>query len=109
FEDALEEIGVHAPLVVDADFTVPGGYRAAKQILGTPDRPTAIFAASDEMAFGAMLAARDLGLEVPRDVSIVGIDGHDMCDFYGLTTIAQFPRSQGALAVDLLLADLEGS
>ena len=109
FEDALEEIGVHAPLVVDADFTVPGGYRAAKQILGTPDRPTAIFAASDEMAFGAMLAARDLGLEVPRDVSIVGIDGHDMCDFYGLTTIAQFPRSQGALAVDLVLADLEGS
>lgn len=111
WEAAMREAGL--PIVErrieNADFTVQGGYRAAKQLLGAPlrDRPTAIFAASDEMAFGALLAARDLGLGVPQDVSIVGVDDHDLSDFYGLTTVAQFPREQGALAVDILMAQLE--
>jgi DNA-binding LacI/PurR family transcriptional regulator len=111
WEAALAEAGlpISGQRVVNADFTVQGGYRAAKQLLGAPlrDRPTAVFAASDEMAFGAMLAARDLGLSVPLDVSIVGIDDHDMSDFFGLTTVAQFTREQGALAVDILMAQLE--
>ncbi|GAA1732696.1 LacI family DNA-binding transcriptional regulator [Microbacterium paludicola] len=111
WEAALREAGlpIAASRVANADFTVQGGYRAAKQLLGAPlrDRATAIFAASDEMAFGAMLAARDLGLSVPLDVSIVGVDDHDMSDFFGLTTIAQFPGAQGALAVDILMAQLE--
>ncbi|GAB3282257.1 LacI family DNA-binding transcriptional regulator [Microbacterium lacusdiani] len=111
WESALHEAGLDASprLIANADFTVQGGYRAAKQLLGAPlrDRPTAIFAASDEMAFGAMLAARDLGLSVPHDVSIVGVDDHDQSEFFGLTTIAQFPREQGALAVDILMAQLE--
>ena len=71
------------------------------------DRPTAIFAASDEMAIGSILAARDLGLVVPRDVSIVGIDDHDLSDFFGLSTVAQFPRLQGEMAVEILLEQLE--
>jgi DNA-binding LacI/PurR family transcriptional regulator len=111
WEAALAEAGlpISGQRVVNADFTVQGGYCAAKQLLGAPlrDRPTAVFAASDEMAFGAMLAARDLGLSVPLDVSIVGIDDHDMSDFFGLTTVAQFTREQGALAVDILMAQLE--
>ncbi len=111
YEEALSAAGIPADpsLVVGADFTVPGGYRAAKQLLGAPadTRPTAVFAASDEMAFGAILAARDLGLVVPQDVSVVGIDDHDMAEFFGLTTIAHFPRRQGALAVDVLMAELE--
>lgn len=111
YEEALSAAGIRPDpsLVVGADFTVPGGYRAAKQLLGSPadTRPTAIFAASDEMAFGAILAARDLGLVVPQDVSIAGVDDHDMADFFGLTTIAHFPRRQGALAVDVLMAELE--
>lgn len=111
WQTALREAGlpVEDRMIADADFTVQGGYRAAKQLLGAPlrDRPTAVFAASDEMAFGALLAARDLGLNVPLDVSIVGIDDHDMSDFFGLTTVAQFPRQQGALAVDILMAQLE--
>lgn len=111
WEAALREAGlpIAESRVANADFTVQGGYRAAKQLLGAPlrDRATAIFAASDEMAFGAMLAARDLGLSVPLDVSIVGVDDHDMSDFFGLTTIAQFPGAQGALAVDILMAQLE--
>ena len=71
------------------------------------DRPTAIFAASDEMAIGSILAARDLGLVVPRDVSIVGIDDHDLSDFFGLSTVAQFPRLQGEKAVEILMEQLE--
>ncbi len=61
------------------------------------------------MAIGSILAARDLGLVVPRDVSIVGIDDHDLSDFFGLTTVAQFPRLQGEMAVDVLMERLEPS
>ncbi len=111
YEDALVSAGAtpdHA-LLAAADFTLPGGYRAAKQLLGAPagHRPTAIFAASDEMAIGAVLAARDLGLVVPHDLSVIGVDDHDLAEFFGLTTIAQFPSDQGALAAESLLAELE--
>ena len=111
YEDALREAGI-APdpaLIRSADFTIEGGYRVAKQLLGQParSRPTAVFAASDEMAIGAILAARDLGLDVPADLSIVGIDDHDLAEFFGLTTVAQFPREQGARAVSVLLDQLE--
>ena len=70
--------------------------------------PTAIVCASDEMAMGALLAARDLGREVPADLSIVGIDGHTLGEFWGLTTVAQFPEEQGRLAAEALLRALNG-
>lgn len=90
-----------------ADFTIRGGYQAAKQLLGSPHgRPTAIFASSDEMAIGSILAARDLGLVVPRDVSVIGIDDHELSDFFGLSTIAQFPQGQGEKAVEILMDQL---
>src|SRR5690606_23456003 len=108
FSAALRDAGLAPAGFIGADFTVEGGYDAAKQILGSPDRPTAIFAASDEMAFGAILAARDLGLLVPHDVSIIGIDGHGQGEFFGLSTIAQYPRHQGACAAAILLAELNG-
>ncbi|TFC96028.1 MULTISPECIES: LacI family DNA-binding transcriptional regulator [Cryobacterium] len=109
YERALEAAGI-APdpaLFMAADFTMRGGYQAAKQLLGSPhNRPTAVFAASDEMAIGTILAARDLGLVVPRDVSVVGVDDYDLADFFGLTTIAQFPQGQGESAVEILLDQL---
>jgi len=110
YEEALTAAGipVDPALFQPADFTMQGGYTAAKQLLGVPrDRPTAIFAASDEMAIGAILAARDLGLDVPRDVSVVGIDDHDLAGFFGLTTIAQYPKAQGRMAVDVLMTELQ--
>ncbi len=110
YEAALRDAGlpVDAHRFAPADFTIRGGYDAAKQLLGVPhDRPTAIFAASDEMAIGTILAARDLGLVVPRDVSVVGVDDHDLSDFFGLTTVAQFPRGQGEQAVEILMEQLE--
>ena len=111
YEEALRaaDLAPDPRIIRNADFTTEGGYRAAKQLLGLParERPTAIFAASDEMAIGAMLAARDLGLEVPGELSVVGVDDHDLAEFFGLTTVAQFPREQGAHAVSMLLEELE--
>ena len=90
----------------EADFDIPSGYAAAKELLAH-DRPTAIFAASDEIGIGCMLAARDLGLRVPDDLSVVGIDDHKLSTFFGLTTLAQDPAGQGRLAAHLMLAQLD--
>ncbi len=109
YESALADAGIAIDdaLVRTADFTMKGGYVAAKQLLGSPaNRPTGIFAASDDMAIGAILAARDLGLSVPNDVSVVGVDDNQQAPFFDLTTVAQFPKRQGETAVDLLLAEL---
>lgn len=112
YQKAMESAGlrIRPEWQVSADFTIQGAYASARRLLGTaPDRPTAVFAASDEMAIGTILAARDFGLRIPYDLSVIGIDGHELGDVFGLTTIDQDARGQGALAVRLLLAGLEGS
>lgn len=109
YEAALKSRSIEPdPLLVRvADFTLAGGYRATLQLLGDPRvAPTAIFAASDEMAMGALLAARDLGKKVPDDLSIIGIDGHELGEFFGLTTVSQFPETQGRLAAEAVLREL---
>jgi len=109
YETALEAVGIpiDPELFQAADFTMQGGYNAAKQLFGNPRRrPTAIFAASDEMAIGAMLAARDMGLSVPGDVSVMGIDDHELAEFFGLSTVAQYPDEQGRKAVEILMDQL---
>jgi DNA-binding LacI/PurR family transcriptional regulator len=109
YEEALVAAGItpDPDLFEAADFTLQGGYAAAKQLLGNPrKRPTAVFAASDEMAIGTILAARDLGLHVPDDVSVIGVDDHELSEFFGLSTIAQFPALQGRMAVDILMDQL---
>jgi DNA-binding LacI/PurR family transcriptional regulator len=96
-------------ITVSTEFTIEGGYRAARQLLeDSAARFTAIFCASDEMAIGAIFAARDLGVRVPQDVSIIGIDGHELGEFLGLTTVDQDPERQGELAARRLLDQLEG-
>ncbi len=94
--------------MAEADFTVGGGYHAAKQMLGDPrSAPTALFCASDEMGFGAIQAARDLGYRVPQDISVIGMDGHELGEFYGLSTINQRPKEQGAKGANMLVDILE--
>ena len=93
-----------------SDFTVLGAYTTARSLLGDGlMRPTAVFAASDEMAIGTILAARDFGLRVPEELSVIGIDGHELGEVFGLTTFDQKPRAQGALAAGRILARLEQS
>jgi len=59
---------------IDGDFTESGGYRAAKALLGLADRPTAIFAANDSMAIGALSALREAGVSVPEEIAVTGFD-----------------------------------
>jgi len=74
---------------VFAGFDMDSAQRAMDDLLARPDRPTAIFCASDEMAYGAMLSLKRHGMKCPDDMSIVGYDGHKMAEFADLTTIAQ--------------------
>ena len=93
----------HAP----SEVSLPGGYDVAVDLLSDPDRrPTAIVAACDEVAIGAIIAARRLGIAVPSALSVVGIDNHEYSEMFGLTTLEQSPRGQGAAAARLLLDHL---
>jgi DNA-binding LacI/PurR family transcriptional regulator len=110
YEKAMTAAGLslRSSWVARADFTIEGAYAVARDLLGgTSERPTAVFAASDEMAIGTILAARDFGLRVPEDLSVIGLDGHELGELFGLTTIDQDPRGQGALAVRLLLEEFD--
>ena len=89
-------------------FTVQGGYAAGQHLLALPDPPTAVFAASDEMAVGILTAARAAGRDVPADLSVVGVDGHEIGQVLGLTTVVQPVRGQGELAARLVLQALAG-
>ena len=106
YAEAMEDagVGMRGGWVAECDFTIPGAYVVAKQLFtDLRNAPSAVFCASDEMAFGAIMAAKDLGLEVPKDLSVVGIDDHNLSEFYGLSTIAQKPAEQGRAAVKTLL------
>ena len=90
-----------------APFSIPGGYEVALAVLGNArDRPTAILAGCDEIAIGTILAARQLGIQVPLQLSVIGIDDHSLSDMFGLTTVRQDPGGQGAMAVQLIMREL---
>ena len=108
YREALLAAGIRPDprLDVEAPFTVDGGCWAATELLRRGEAPTAIFAASDEMAMGAIRALRSAGLRVPEDVSVIGIDDHDLAGVVGLTTVAQPAAEQGRLAARALLGPL---
>ncbi|GAB4098033.1 LacI family DNA-binding transcriptional regulator [Sinomonas halotolerans] len=111
FHDAVHEAGLE--LDPDAafygNFTVQSGIEAMARFLEMPEpRPTAMVCASDEMALGALFEARRRGLNVPKDLSIVGIDGHEMGAAAGLTTVWQDPMAQARRGTQMLLAELAG-
>ncbi|GAB7002943.1 LacI family DNA-binding transcriptional regulator [Nocardioides sp. AN3] len=111
YRAVLREHGLQHDRVLEevSDFSVTGGGAAAQRLLTLPDRPTAIFAASDEMALGVLRTARKLGLSVPGDVSVVGIDDYELADFFDLTTVAQPVREQGRRGAERVLAELTGA
>jgi DNA-binding LacI/PurR family transcriptional regulator len=111
YEIALKSAGIPAR---DAwyksvsKYAISEGYSAAKQLLGDPhNAPTAIFASSDELAVGVMLAAKDMGLSIPNDLSIVGVDNHELADFFGITTINQDVHGQAGKLVKTMLQLLD--
>lgn len=90
-------------LIAYSDLTVDGGGLAMAELMSLESPPTAVFAMSDEMAFGAIRTARRLGLSIPQDVSIIGFDDHSMADLFDLTTIRQPVVEQGIHGAELLL------
>lgn len=93
-----------------ADFGSLAGYRAAKQLVASRPRPTAILAADDFLALGAMQALEEEGVLVPRDVSLIGFDDIAFAGLsrIGLTTVRQPRALMGRRVTELVLERLEG-
>lgn len=94
-DDALVDVG---------DFEIEGGFQAMQRLLGSRERPTAIFALNDQMAIGALRALRGAGLAVPGDVSIVGFDDIELSQVTtpSLTTVRQPLQEIGRVGADVL-------
>jgi LacI family transcriptional regulator, repressor for deo operon, udp, cdd, tsx, nupC, and nupG len=90
------------------DWGIEGGARAAERLLAGPSLPTALFADSDETAFGVLRTLRLAGLHVPGKMSVIGIDDHPMASVLDLTTVAQPVHEIGRAAASLLLESLDG-
>jgi LacI family transcriptional regulator len=98
-------------LVRDGDFTADGGHQAMLGFLSEPHPPTAVFAANDVMAMGALVALREAGRRVPEDVAVVGFDDVPVAGLITprLTTVAQFQENLGVRAAEMLLERLDGT
>jgi DNA-binding LacI/PurR family transcriptional regulator len=98
--DCLEELGI---------FTYQGGYEAATRLLRSPKLPDAIFCANDMPAFGVLDAARDLGVKVPDQLSVIGFDDIPMAQWssYNLTTVRQPIEEMIEVSIELLMEQLE--
>jgi len=104
---AAHRLPVDDSLIVEGDFTEESGIAAARRLLAAG--VTAIFAASDIMAVGALKVIREAGLEVPEDVALVGFDDMPIAAVLqpALTTVRQPVEQMGAMAADLLLGLLD--
>lgn len=105
---ARHGVEIDPSYVIEGSFTIQGGYEAMEQLMALPDRPTAVFALGDEMAFGALHYAREAGIAVPGDVSIIGVDDQPAAVVLGLTTVHQDVDKHGARAARWLIDQLAG-
>ena len=110
YRDALESAGSD-PIEIAGDFTEDAGYRAVPDILALRARPTAIFAANDAMAIGALRALREAQIRVPEDVALAGFDDIPIARYLTppLTTVRIETAEMGRRAVDYLVNTLEKS
>ena len=104
-------IPVDEALVRGSDFTERGGYEGMLELLGLDERPTAVFAANDLIAIGALVACRERGLRVPGDIAIGGFDDIPAAAlvYPPLTTVSQRNQSTGRQLVRLLTDRLRGT
>ncbi len=111
YRGALAAAGVmpSPELVVESDFHAEGGVAAALSLLDLPDPPTAIFAFNDMLAIGVMQAARERGVRIPEDLSVVGFDDTFEASIVtpALTTVRQPLAEMGRMAVNLLVRQLQ--
>jgi LacI family transcriptional regulator len=106
YRSALERAGIRFDpvLVRHGDFHHEGGFLCGGDLLGLPARPTAIFAGSDQQAFGVYEAARQRGLRIPQDLSVVGFDDLPVARWGSppLTTVRQPLAEMGRAAAQML-------
>jgi LacI family transcriptional regulator, galactose operon repressor len=119
FNDANDRlIGLHRALgeagllfepeqVLISEWSRKGGKHAALQLLTQQKRPTAIFAASDVQAVGALEAARELSLRVPEQLSVIGFDGIEVSELLELSTMQQPMQEMGELGASRLVELIE--
>jgi LacI family transcriptional regulator len=107
---ATADIPFDPQLVREGDWQVSSGFEHALSLLSSPNPPTAIFCANDLMAIGAIDAARQLKLDVPRQVSIVGYDDQDIARYTQppLTTMLLPNREMGRWAAEALITEARG-
>jgi DNA-binding LacI/PurR family transcriptional regulator len=110
YYDALAAAGID-PVAAFVQYA-PHDREVARKVTGKllerRGRPTAVFASSDVQALGVLEAARDAGLDVPRDLSVVGFDDVEVSTYVGITTVRQPLFESGRLGAELLLDQLEG-
>jgi LacI family transcriptional regulator len=97
-------------LVRYGDFTEESGYAAMRELLDLASPPTAVFVASDLVAFGALAAIRERGLAIPQDMAVVGFDDVRLARYITppLTTVRLPAYELGARAVEMLIKMVEG-
>lgn len=110
YKNAIKEAGLNLKKdwIRDGDWNLEGGYREMVKIISGDNLPTAVFAASDLMAIGAMRAIHEAGLEIPGDISVISYDDIEMAKFTNppLTTIHVPKEEIGKLAVKLLIEQI---
>ncbi len=104
---ARHGIPVREEWVLPAEWSAQSAHDLSLGLLAAADRPTAILAASDEMAVGVLWAAIRQGLSPGVDLSVIGIDDYPLSEVFGLTTVRQDVEAQGRLAAELLVGSLE--
>jgi LacI family transcriptional regulator len=111
YEGALAAAGVlpDPAIMLESTFDIEGGAKAASRLLDAADPPTAIFAFNDNNAIGALRVARERGIRVPEELSIVGFDDSEMSEVVtpALTTVRQPLAEMGRMAVSLLMRVLD--
>jgi DNA-binding LacI/PurR family transcriptional regulator len=107
FKQAMKDHGLkfNPEMVIEKEPTLLDGKEAMSRLMSFQDRPTAVLAASDTLAVGAMAAARDLGLRIPEDVSLAGFDDIDVAAYCNppLTTMRVPAYEIGMIAMKIIL------
>ena len=109
---ALEEAGIHYDdsLVIRGEHVFATGYQGLVELMGLPTPPTAIFSTNNDITIGAVTAARERGIDIPRDVAVFGYDCVDICSMMTppLPVVHQPEQEIGRTAASWLIRRLEG-
>ncbi len=108
FKKALQNANVDLPreFIRLAPYDQERARQVAEELFNLPERPTAIFAATDLQALGVIKAARQLRIKVPEELAILGFDDIDMAEFEDLTTVRQHLDESGRVAVEILMSHI---